>query len=147
MLAVIFEDESEAREGYRTLTELDSDAIIFVYAKTLITKNPDGTVSIKSGRDFPVVAVGVAAMGALIGLLGGPIGVAIGAGAGAVMGALVDVYCHGVDRVFVREVSEKLTSGKWAILSRVANVFVPEYVHHVEDVSVLVVLHRALEMS
>jgi uncharacterized membrane protein len=120
MLAVLFEDESKATEGSRALSELDSEGTISVYAKTLITKNPDGTISIKSGGDFPILAVGGAGMGAIIGLLGGPIGVAIGAGAGAVMGALGDVYRYGIDEEFVREVSEKLTPGKWSIVSQIS---------------------------
>ena len=120
MLAVIFEDESKANEGSRALSELDSDGTISVHAKALIVKNPDGTVSIKSGGDFPILAVGGAGMGALIGLLGGPIGAAIGAGAGAVMGALGDVYRYGIDEEFVREISEKLTPGKWAIVSQIS---------------------------
>jgi len=120
MLAVIFEDESKSNEASRALNELDSDGTISVYAKTLITKNSDGTVSVKSGGDFPILAVGGAGMGALIGLLGGPIGAAIGAGAGAVMGALGDVYRYGIDEEFVKEVSEKLTPGKWAILAQIS---------------------------
>lgn len=119
MLAVIFEDESKANEGCKALSELDSNGVVSVYAKTLIMKNPDGTVSIKSGGDFPILAVGGVGMGALIGLLGGPIGAAIGAGAGAVMGAVGDVYRYGIDEEFVREVSEKLTPGKWTILAQI----------------------------
>jgi uncharacterized membrane protein len=120
MLAVIFEDESKAYDGSKALNELDSEGNISVHAKALITKNSDGTVSIKSGGDFPILAVGGAGMGALIGLLGGPIGVGIGAGAGAVMGALGDVYRYGIDEEFVREVSAKLTPGEWAIVSDIS---------------------------
>ncbi len=120
MLATIFEDESKAYEGSKALNELDSEGTISVHTKALITKNPDGTISVKSGGDFPILAVGVAGMGALIGLLGGPIGVAIGAGTEGVLGALGDVYRYGLDEEFVREVSAKLTPGKWAILADIS---------------------------
>jgi len=120
MLAVIFEDESKAHDGSKALNELDSDGTISAHAKAVITKNPDGTISIKSGGDFPILAVGLGGMGALVGLLGGPIGVGIGAGVGAVLGALGDVYRYGVDEEFIREVSAKLTPGKWAIVSDIS---------------------------
>jgi uncharacterized membrane protein len=120
IIAILFDDESKANEGSKALNELDSAGSISVHAKALITKNPDGTVSIKSGGDFPILAVGGTMMGALIGLLGGPIGAAIGAGAGAVMGALGDVYRYGIDEEFVRGVSEKLTPGKWAIVLQIS---------------------------
>jgi len=121
MLAVIFGDQSKAYEGTRALKELDSEGSISIHAQAVITKNPDGTISMKqAGDEFPVRTVGGTAVGSLIGLLGGPIGFGVGAAAGTLVGALADVYRSGVNEDFLGEVSSLLTPGKWAIVSDIS---------------------------
>jgi uncharacterized membrane protein len=121
MLAVIFGDQSEAYEGTRALKELDSEGSISIHAQAVITKHPDGTISIKqAGDEFPIRTVGGTAVGSLIGLLGGPIGFGVGAAAGTLVGALADVYRSGVNEDFLGEVSSLLTPGKWAIVSDIS---------------------------
>jgi len=121
MLTVLFSDESKAYEGSRALKDLDSEGSISVYAQAMITKNPDGTISIKqAGDEFPIRTFGGTAIGSLIGLLGGPIGYGVGMAAGTLVGALADVHRSGVNEDFLGEVSEKLTPGKWAIVSDIS---------------------------
>ena len=56
----------------------------------------------------------------MIGLLGGPIGLALGAVAGTIAGSIGDMNRAGVNADFLKEVSAKLTPGKWAIVSDVS---------------------------
>ena len=121
MLAVIFGDHSKAYEGTRALKELDSEGSISIHAQAVITKNPDGMISIKqAGDEFPIRTVGGTAVGSLIGLLGGPIGFGVGAATGTLVGALADVHRSGVNEDFLGEVSSLLTPGKWAIVSDIS---------------------------
>ena len=121
MLAVIFSDQSKAYEGTRALKELDSEGSISIHAQAVITKNPDGMISIKqAGDEFPIRTVSGTAVGSLIGLLGGPIGFGVGAAAGTLVGALADVHRSGVNEDFLGEVSSLLTPGKWAVVSDIS---------------------------
>ena len=121
MLVVVFENELKACEGSSAIADLESEGSISVHAKALITKNEDGTVTIKQkGDDFPLRTVGGTAVGALIGLLGGPIGLALGAVAGTIGGRVWDMNRAGVNADFLKDVSARLTPGKWAIVSDVS---------------------------
>jgi len=125
MLVVVFDDESKAYEGSRALAQLDSEGSISVHAKAVIKKNADGTITVKqSGDEFPVRAVAGTSIGALIGVLGGPVGLGIGAAAGAVAGAVWDVNRAGVNAEFLKEVSSRLTPGKWAVVSDISEEWV-----------------------
>jgi uncharacterized membrane protein len=125
MLTVIFDDESKAYEGTRALHELDSEGSISIHAQAVITKSPNGIISIKqSGDEFPIRTLSGTAIGSLIGLLGGPVGFGVGAAAGTLVGALTDVHRSGVNEEFLGGVSAKLTPGKWAIVSDISEEWV-----------------------
>jgi len=79
MLVVVFDNETKAYEGSRVLSQLDSEGSITIHAEAVISKNADGTVTVKQGEgDFPVRTVSGTAIGSLIGLLGGPAGLESG---------------------------------------------------------------------
>ena len=121
MLVVVFENELKAYEGSKALADFESEGIISVHAESVIKKNDDGTVTIKHKEDdFPIRTIGGTAIGSLIGLLGGPVGLALGAVAGTVAGSIGDMNRAGVNTNFLKEVSAKLTSGKWAVVSDVS---------------------------
>ena len=121
MLVVVFENELKANDGSKALSDLESEGSISIHAQAIIKKNDDGTVTIKQkGDDFPIRTIGGTAIGALIGLLGGPIGLALGAVAGTVAGSIGDKNRASVNADFLKEVSAKLTPGKWAIVSDVS---------------------------
>ena len=122
MLVVVFDDESKAYEGSSALTQLDSEGRISVHAEAVIKKNADGTITVKqSGDNFPVRAVVGTAIGALIGVLGGPIGLGIGMATGTAAGAVLDVgRTAGVNADFLKDVSNKLTPGKAAVVSDIS---------------------------
>ncbi len=125
MLVVVFDNETKAYEGSRTLKQLDSEGSITIHAEAVISKNGDGTVTVKQDEgDFPVRTVSGTAIGSLIGLLGGPVGIAVGALAGTAAGSLADLFVAGVDADFLAEASSALTPGKYAIVANISEEWV-----------------------
>jgi uncharacterized membrane protein len=125
MLAVVFDNESKTYEGSRALNQLDAEGSITIHAEAIISKNNDGTVTVKQGDgDFPVRTASGTAIGSLIGLLGGPAGLAVGALAGTMAGSFADLFAAGVDADFLAEVSNVLTPGRFAIVANVSEEWV-----------------------
>jgi uncharacterized membrane protein len=125
MLVVVFDNELKAYDGFKALTELDSEGSISVHAQVVIKKDDDGKITVKrKGEDFPVRTVEGTAIGALVGLLGGPIGLGIGALAGTFAGSILDMDRAGVNAEFLDDVYKKLTPGKWAIVSDVSEEWI-----------------------
>ncbi len=125
MLVVVFNDESKAYEASRALNQLDAEGSITVHAESVITKNADGTVTVKQADgDFPIRTIGGTAIGSLVGLLGGPVGFGVGALAGAVAGSFSDLFVAGVDSDFLTEVSGTLTPGRHAVVADVSEEWV-----------------------
>ena len=125
MLVVVFDNETKAYEGSQALNQLDYEGSITIYAKAIICKSPDGTVTMKQGEDdFPVRTVSGTAIGSLIGLLGGPAGLAVGALAGTLAGGMADLFVAGINSDFLGEVSKALTPGKYAIVADISEEWV-----------------------
>jgi uncharacterized membrane protein len=125
MLVVVFDGESKAYEGSRALNQLDSDGSITIHAETVVTKNNDGTVTMKQAEgDFPIRTISGTAIGSLIGLLGGPAGLVVGALTGTMAGNLADLFVAGVDSDFLSDVSNVLTPGKYAIVADISEEWV-----------------------
>ena len=120
ILMVVFEDDAKAYEGARALGQLDAEGSIALHDAAVISKSPDGTVSVKQDFDWgPVGTVTGTAAGGLIGLLGGPAGAAVGAAAGALAGAAVDVGEVGVGTEFVEEAGRALAPGRYGLVADV----------------------------
>ncbi len=118
MLVVVFDTEKQAYEGLQSLNKLDSEGSIAVYSESVVQKNADGAIATKQAEgDFPIRTLSGTALGSLIGLLGGPVGVAAGAATGFLAGILGDAYVAGVDEDFLRDVSVRLTPGKFAVIA------------------------------
>ena len=125
MLVVVFDNETKAYEGSQALNQLDYEGSITIYAKAILIKSPDGTVTMKQGEDdFPVRTVSGTAIGSLIGLLGGPAGLAVGALAGTLAGGMADLFVAGINSDFLGEVSKALTPGKYAIVADISEEWV-----------------------
>ena len=125
MLVVVFNDESKAYEASRALNQLDAEGSITIHAECVITKNTDGTSTVKQADgDFPIRTMGGTAIGSLVGLLGGPVGLGIGALAGTMAGSLGDLFVAGVDSDFLAEVSSALTPGKHAVVADISEEWV-----------------------
>ncbi len=125
MLAVVFNNESQAYEGSRALKQLDAEGSIAVYAAQVIQKNADGTVSAKqTDGNFPVGTMEGMWIGSLIGVLGGPAGVGIGAAVGSSAGAIGDLNVADLNADFVEEVSALLVPGKCALVADISEEWV-----------------------
>ena len=120
ILVVIFDSESKAYEGSKTLQELQNEGSINLYAKAVIGRDAGGKVEVKEAGDMGPVGTGVGLLtGGLIGLLAGPVGFAVGASAGALGGLVYDLANAGVGEDFLNEVGQFLQPGKAAVVAEV----------------------------
>src|SRR3974390_1553797 len=120
MLVVIFPNESKAYEGKTALQQLDSEGSINVYAYAVLTKNSDGTASVKQGDDSgPIGTLVGTSLGSLIGVLGGPVGVAAGAAAGMAAGSTIDLNNTRVGADFIDDVEKFLVPPNVALVAEV----------------------------
>src|SRR5271169_2797831 len=120
MLVVAFDNESKAYEGKKALLQLDNEGSISVYGYAVVTKNADGTASIKQGDDAgPLGTLVGTALGSFIGLLGGPAGVAIGAAAGMGAGSAVDIDNARIGDDFIADVNKQLLPKRVALVAEI----------------------------
>ena len=120
MLVVVFDSESKAYDGKSALQQLAKEGSIGLYAYAVLTKNADGTSSVKQGDDAgPLGTLLGTSFGTLIGALAGPAGAAVGAAAGMSFGAGVDLANVGVGADFLDDVSKALGPNKVAVVAEV----------------------------
>ena len=120
VLVVVFDSESKAYEGSQALQELQNEGSINLYAKAVIARDTNGTVTVKQAGDEGPVGTAVGLLtGSLIGLLGGPVGVAIGVSVGMSGGMLYDLAQLGVGEDYLDEVGKSLLPGKAAVVAEV----------------------------
>jgi uncharacterized membrane protein len=120
MLVVVFDTETKAYEGKKTLLQLDSEGSIAVYAYAVVAKNADGTTTVRQSDDpGPLGTLVGTSLGSLIGLLGGPVGLAIGAGVGLVAGSAADLDNARVGIDFIDDVTKVLLPNKFAVVAEI----------------------------
>jgi uncharacterized membrane protein len=120
MLVVVFDTETKAYEGKKTLLQLDDEGSIAVYAYAVVAKNADGTTTVRqSDEPGPLGTLLGTSLGSLIGLLGGPIGLAIGAGVGLIAGSAADLNNARVGGDFVDDVTKVLLPNKFAVVAEI----------------------------
>ena len=122
LVAIVFPEQSAAREGVRVLYALDREGSIEVCTLRLIRKNEDGTVAQERiDDDFPPPSRTVTglALGTVIGVLGGPLGLTAGVVAGSLIGLAADLYEVEVDIDFLSDVSAALRPGGYAVLAEI----------------------------
>jgi uncharacterized membrane protein len=120
MLVVVFDTETKAYEGKRTLLLLENEGSIVIYAYTVIAKNADGNVTVTQSDDpGPLGTLVGTSLGSVIGLLGGPAGVAIGAAVGMLAGGTTDLENARVGDDFIDDVAKKLTPNKFAVVAEI----------------------------
>lgn len=116
LTVVVFDDEEQAGEVRETLKSIQKQGLLSLDDSAIIVKDEDGQVHVKNEMDRGI-KVGIAG-GGLIGLFigflfGGPIGaMLLGALGGGAVGSLADL---GIQKSFVKEVTESLTPGSSAI--------------------------------
>jgi uncharacterized membrane protein len=121
MLVIVFEDKSTADGGYISLSELDSEGAISLYAEAVIRKNSDGTATIEESQNvFPMGTISGTAIGAMLGLLGGSDYPSDEAVSGAVAGSILDLDRAGVNVDFLIDASGRLKPGKWAVVADIS---------------------------
>jgi len=120
MLVVVFDKENKAYEGKRALQQLDGEGSISVYAYTVLTKNADGTATVKQGDDVgPIGTLLGTSFGTLIGVLGGPVGMAVGAATGMAAGSTLDLNNLRVGSDFIDDVQKVLSPNKVALIAEI----------------------------
>lgn len=120
MLVVVFPNESKAYEGKRALQQLDNEGSISVYGYAVLTKNADGSASLKQGDDVgPIGSLVGTSLGSLIGMLGGPVGVVAGAAAGMTLGSSIDLNNIRVGSDFIDDVRKSLVPSRTALIAEV----------------------------
>jgi len=120
MLVVVFENESKANEGAKTLRQLEVHNHITVYRHAVVVKNPDGSLTVREsdGRGPFALLIGTA-LGSLIGALGGLPGIGIGGTVGLVAGGAVDLNNAWVAGDFVDDVAKALLPNRAAIVAEI----------------------------
>ena len=120
MLVIVFDNENKAYEGKKALQQLDNEGSVSVYAYAVVSKRPDGTVTVKDSDDLgPLGTLVGTSLGSLIGILGGPAGLAIGATAGAAGGSIFDLHNVRIGEDYLDDVSKALSPNKFAVVAQV----------------------------
>jgi uncharacterized membrane protein len=119
MVVVVFDNEGKAYEGKRALWALDAEGSVSVYASAVVSRNPDGTASVKQEDPGLLGTLVGTPVGALIGLIGGPTGAAIGAISGLASGFIADLDNARIGGDFVDDVSAGLSTGQAALVAEV----------------------------
>jgi uncharacterized membrane protein len=116
ILVITFEDENQAMAVLKSLKNLQHEDMLKLDDAAVIVKDKEGKVQIKNITESNVKTG--AAVGGVIGLAIGSIlfplaGIALGAAGGALVGKSLG---NGVDKKFVKEVTEAIKPGNSAIL-------------------------------
>ena len=120
-VVIVFPGESQAYQGTRALKELHAEGSLTLYGMAVISKDAQGSLSVKEAADAGPLGTAVGALvGGLVGVIGGPAGVLAGAAGGTVIGSFVDLFGYGVGADFVSKVSTELRPGKTAIVAEIA---------------------------
>ena len=120
MLVVVFDTEEKAYEGAKALFQLENEGSITVYASAVVTKNADGTATVRqSDVEPPLGTIFGTPLGSLIGLLGGPTGFAIGTAAGLLTGATADLHNARIGDDFLDDVKRDLLPNKFAVVAEI----------------------------
>lgn len=115
LIVLTFDNMDEAHQVREALSRQEHAGMLALNDSAVIVKDQDGKVHVHNEMDrgVKVGAVGGGLLGILVGFIFFPIGgMLLGAAAGAIIGKMVD---PGVDKKFVKDVTEALTPGTSAI--------------------------------
>lgn len=119
-VVAVFSDTSMAKEGVLALQALASNATIRLHGAAIVSKNPDGKLSMTVLVDegHAVTAAG-ALIGGLAGLAIGPLAAAILAAGGAVFGASAALTNRGAGKALAEKISGDLSRDNAAVVADV----------------------------
>src|SRR5947209_13047250 len=123
VIAVTFEDDSNAYEALTTLKELDSQHQIEIRGAAVVARDETGNIVEKDDVGGERHLVGTATggiVGLLIGILGGPFGILIGGATGLLVGSLFDDDDADETESVLAEISKSIRFGHNALLAEVS---------------------------
>ncbi len=115
LLVITFDDAEEAGKVRETLRSVQKGGYLNLDDSAVVVKDEGGRIHIRDelDRGVKVGALGGGFLGLLIGGIFFPVaGAVVGALAGGLLGSMADV---GIDKKFIREVSEDLKPGTSAL--------------------------------
>jgi uncharacterized membrane protein len=121
VIAVTFDNDSNAYEALTTLKELESQGQIDIRGAAVVARDETGTVLDKDeigGDSLAGTATG-GIVGLLIGILGGPFGILIGGATGLLIGSLFDDADADETESALAEISKSIRVGHNALLAEV----------------------------
>jgi uncharacterized membrane protein len=121
VIAVSFEDDSNAYGALTRLKELDAQGQLEVGEATVVVRDADGKVTEKAeSGSYPVPGTTAGGLiGLLIGIIGGPLGILIGGATGALFGSIIDIDEADRTDSVLGEISRSVRPGHTAVLARV----------------------------
>jgi uncharacterized membrane protein len=122
VIAVSFEEDSNAYEALTNLKELESQGQIGIRGAAVVSRDETGTVLEKDevGDNSLVGTATGGIVGLLIGILGGPFGVLIGGATGLLIGSLFDGSDDDETESVLAEISKSIRVGHDALLAEVS---------------------------
>jgi uncharacterized membrane protein len=121
VIAVNFNEESQAYEAMTVLKELDGQGQIALAEAAVVIRSANGAIDTKEtvgSPDFVGTASG-GVFGLIVGVLGGPVGVLLGGTTGLLAGSLFDLSDEDDTDSALEEISTSLRADRTALLAQV----------------------------
>ena len=121
VIAVSFEDDSNAYRALTTLGELGSQSRVKIEGAAVVVRGEDGRLEVKdqaAGGSWSGSATG-GVIGLLIGVLAGPLGILIGGATGLLIGSLFDDEDTEQTTTVLGEISTAARPGRATLLAEV----------------------------
>lgn len=125
VLVITFgDDPASDKNAYQALTdlkELDTQGQITVTEAAVVTREGDGSVTVKSEvrKDVPEGTVAGGTIGLLMGVIGGPFGVLVGGATGLFAGSLFDLEDLDETQSVLGKISTSIQPSRTAIVAQV----------------------------
>jgi len=114
LIIASFQDEAQAIEASRRLSQLESFGDITIYERVIVKKNSNGTVEVIHADIMEGMrTISGLSLGTLVGTLGGPVGMAVGMLSG--VGAEANYF--GLSEEFASKVMSKMKPGGVCIIA------------------------------
>ena len=121
VIVVTFGDDTNAYQALTDLEQLDSQGQVSVASATVVTRDADGHVHVKTevGHDSYMGTASGGLIGLLLGVIGGPLGVLLGGTYGALVGSLFDLDDDATTDSVLGEIAKQVQPTRTAVLAEV----------------------------